>query len=155
MTSGHRDAPPLRQAGAALLRLSAFGVAAVLVGLVLVAFAAGASDPEESSGVATLQAAVFFFGPIAGIAALAFIVIMVLTRPASLPHRRRAARAAAAAYAIVSALLAVLLMGTTWGLLIAAGSAVAACGSWMLLREPRAGTPDAAGLGRGDDQPLG
>lgn len=129
------EAPAPRQAGAALLRLSAFGVAAVLVGLVLVVFAAGASDPQESSGLATLQTAVFFFGPLAAIATLAFIVVMVLTRSSSLPHRRRAARAVSAAYAVIAALLAVLLIGSVWGLLISAASAVAACGAWMLLRD--------------------
>lgn len=148
--TGNAEALPPRQAGAALLRLSALGVAAVLVGLVLVVFAAGASDPEESTGIATLQTAVFFFGPIAAIAALAFIVVMVLTRPASLPQRRRAARITAAAYAIVGALLAVLLMGTTWGLLVSAASAVAACGAWMLLRTPHGHSGQHDG-----DQPRG
>lgn len=144
------EVPTPRQAGAALLRLSAFGVAAVLVGLVLVVFAAGASDPVESTGLATLQTAVFFFGPLAAIAALAFVVVMVLTRPASLPLRRRAARATSAAYALIGALLAVVLIGTTWGLLVSAASGVAACAAWMLLRDPRRpAAPEGAPQPRG------
>ncbi len=127
------------QAGAALLRLAAFGVAAVLVGVVLAVFATGASTPDETAGIATLQTAVFFFGPIAAIATLAFIVVLALTRPASLAVRRRAARAVAVAYALVAAGLAVLLAGTWWGLLGGVASALAAALAWWLL-----GRPDSA-----------
>jgi hypothetical protein len=120
-------------AGAALLRLSAFGVAAVLVGLVLAVFATAASDPDEVSGLAMAQTAVFFFGPLAAIATLAFIVVLALTRPASLRVRRRAARATAAAYVVIGAGLALVLMGTTWGLLGSAASGMAALAAWALL----------------------
>lgn len=121
------------QAGVALLRLAAFGVAAVLVGVVLAVFSTGASTPDETTGIATLQTAVFFFGPIAAIAALGFIVVLALTRPASLAIRRRAARIVAVAYAVIAAALAALLSGTWWGLLGGLASAAAASLSWWLL----------------------
>ena len=127
------------QAGVALLRVAALGVAAVLIGLVLAVFAAGASSPDEQAGIGALQLAVFFFGPLAGIGALAFIVVLALTRPASMVHRRRAARAVALAYVVVSMLLAVLLVGTWWGLLLALGSAGAAALAWWMLRTPGPG----------------
>ena len=130
------------QAGVALLRLAAFGVAAVLVGVVLAVFSTGASTPDENSGIATLQTAVFFFGPIAAIATLAFIVVLALTRPASLALRRRAARIVAAAYFLVAGALALLLSGTWWGLLGGIGSAVAAAlSSWLLGRPEGTGAP--------------
>ena len=129
------------QAGVALLRLAAFGVAAVLVGVVLAVFAAGASTPNETTGIATLQTAVFFFGPIAAIATLAFIVVLALTRPASLALRRRAARIVALAYAVIAAGLAVLLTSTWWGLLGGIASAIAAALAWWLL-----GRPDSPGF---------
>lgn len=121
------------QSGIALLRLAAFGVAAVLVGLVLAVFSAGASTPDEEAGIAALQTALFFFGPLAAIGALAFIIVVALTRPASIAQRRRAARVVAIAYAAVGLLLALLLVGTWWGLLGSLGSALAAgLASWML-----------------------
>ena len=129
-------------AGSALLRLAALGVAAVLIGLVLAVFATGASTPDEATGIATLQTAVFFFGPIAAIATLAFIVVLALTRPASLAQRRRLARMVAVAYVICGGGLAILLAATWWGLLGGAGSAVAAGLSWWL-------------LGRSDESPAG
>lgn len=128
------------QAGAALLRLAAFGVAAVLVGVVLAVFAAGASTPDETTGIATLQTAVFFFGPIAAIATLAFIVVLALTRPASLAVRRKAARVVAIAYALIAAGLAALLSSTWWGLLGGIASAIAAALAWWLLGRPDAPT---------------
>ena len=124
------------QAGAALLRLAAFGVAAILVGVVLAVFAAGASTPDETTGIATLQTAVFFFGPIAAIATLAFIVVLALTRPASLALRRKAARVVALAYAVVAAGLAALMSSTWWGLLGGIASAVAAALAWWMLGRP-------------------
>lgn len=124
------------QAGAALLRLAAFGVAAVLVGVVLAVFAAGASTPDETVGIATLQTAVFFFGPIAAMATLAFIVVLALTRPASLALRRRAARGVALAYAVIAAGLAALMSSTWWGLLGGLASAIAAALAWWLLGRP-------------------
>lgn len=124
------------QAGVALLRLAAFGVAAVLVGVVLAVFAAGASTPDETTGIATLQTAVFFFGPIAAIATLAFIVVLALTRPASLALRRRAARIVALAYAVIAAGLAALLTSTWWGLLGGIASAIAAALAWWMLGRP-------------------
>lgn len=132
------------QAGAALLRLAAFGVAAVLVGVVLAVFAAGASTPDETAGIATLQTAVFFFGPIAAIATLAFIVVLALTRPASLALRRRAARVVAVVYAVIAAGLAALLSSTWWGLLGGIASAVAAALAWWLLGRPEAPTHPSA-----------
>jgi hypothetical protein len=122
------------QAGASLLRVAALCVAAVFIGLVLAVFAAGASTPEEAQGIATLQTAVFFFGPIAAIASLAFIVVVALTRPVSLAHRLRAARIVAFAYALIGIVVAVVLSGTWWGLL--GGVAAALCGAlaWWLLR---------------------
>jgi len=128
------------QAGAALLRLAAFGVAAILVGLVLAVFAAGASTPDETVGVATLQTAVFFFGPIAAIATLAFIVVLALTRPASLAVRRRATRIVALAYAVIAAGMAALLWSTSWGLLGGIAAAIAAALAWWLLGRPDATT---------------
>lgn len=124
------------QAGAALLRLAAFGVAAILVGVVLAVFATGASTPDETSGIATLQTAVFFFGPIAAIATLAFIVVLALTRPVSLAHRRRAARMVAVAYAVIAGGLAALLHSTWWGLLGGIASSAAAVLGWWLLGRP-------------------
>lgn len=128
------------QAGVALMRLAAFGVAAVLIGVVLAVFAAGASTPDETTGIATLQTAVFFFGPIAAIATLAFIVVLALTRPASLAVRRTAARVVAIAYAVIAAALAALLSSTWWGLLGGLASAVAAALAWWLLGRPDAPT---------------
>ena len=128
------------QAAAALLRLAAFGVAAVLVGVVLAVFAAGASTADETTGIATLQTAVFFFGPIAAIATLAFIVVLALTRPASLALRRKAARAVAMAYALIAAALAALLSSTWWGLLGGIAAAIAAALAWWLLGRPNAPT---------------
>lgn len=124
------------QAGAALLRLAAFGVTAVLVGLLLAVFSRGASTSDEVVGVATLQTAVFFFGPIAAIAALAFIVVMALTRPVSLAQRRRAARIVAFAYGLIGMTLAVLLSSTWWGLLGGGASAVCAGLAWWFLTVP-------------------
>ena len=121
------------QAGGALLRIAAFAVAAVLTGLVLAVFARGASTADEAQGIATLQTAVFFFGPIAAIAALAFIVVLALTRPASLAIRRRAARIVAVVYAVIAVALAALLSSTWWGLLGGLASAGAASLSWWLL----------------------
>jgi hypothetical protein len=125
-----------QQAAAALLRLSAFGVAAILVGIVLAVFAAGASTPDEVTGISTLQTAVFFFGPIAAIGTLAFIVVLALTRPASLAVRRRAARMVAVAYVVTAAGLAALLSSTWWGLLGGIASAIAAALAWWLLGRP-------------------
>jgi len=137
------------QAGVALLRLAAFGVAAVLVGLVLAVFATAASTPDEELGIATLQTAVFSFGPLAAIATLAFIVVLALTRPASLPLRRRATRYVALAYAAIGAGLALLLASTWWGLLGGTASAVAAGLAWWLLggRDPDEGPGITQGRG--------
>ncbi|MFZ8909765.1 MAG: hypothetical protein ACO4CO_04060 [Candidatus Nanopelagicales bacterium] len=131
------------QAGVALLRLAAFLVAAVLVGLVLAVFARGASTSDETTGIATVQTAVFFFGPLAAIATLAFIVVLALTRPVSLALRRRAARLVAVAYALIGAALAITLSGTWWGLLGGTAAAVAAGLSWWFLgRDNIAATSD-------------
>ena len=121
------------QAGVALLRLAAFLVAAVLVGLVLAVFARGASTPDEVTGIATVQTAVFFFGPLAAIATLAFIVVLALTRPVSLSLRRTTARYVAVAYALIGAALAITLSGTWWGLLGGTAAAVAAGLAWWFL----------------------
>lgn len=121
------------QAGVALLRLAAFLLAAVLVGLVLAVFARGASTPDEVTGIATVQTAVFFFGPLAAIATLAFIVVLALTRPVSLSLRRTTARYVAVAYALIGAALAITLSGTWWGLLGGTAAAVAAGLAWWFL----------------------
>lgn len=125
------------QAGVALLRLAAFGIAAVLVGLVLAVFAAGASTADEETGLATVQAAVFFFAPLAAIATLAFIVVLALTRPVSLAHRLRAARVVAVVYAIIGVGLALALSTTWWGLFGGLSSAMAAALGWWFLGRPR------------------
>lgn len=124
------------QAGVALLRLAAFAVAAVLVGIVLAVFTAGASTPDEDAGIATLQTAVFFFGPLAAIATLAFIVVLALTRPASLAIRRRATRVVAIVYAVLGACLAVVLASTWWGLLGGLAATAAGAMAWWLLGRP-------------------
>jgi hypothetical protein len=121
------------QAGVALLRLAAFGVAAVAVALVLAVFARGASTPDEASGLATVQAAVFFFGPIAAISTLAFIVVLALTRQATLAQRRRAARVVAVVYAVLGGAIALLLAGTWWGLLGGTTTAIASALAWWFL----------------------
>lgn len=121
------------QAAVALLRLAALGIAAVLVGVVLAVFAAGASAPSEAAGIATVQTAVFFFAPLAAIATLAFIVVLALTRPLSLLLRRRATRIVAAAYALTGAVLAAALAGAWWGLLGGGLSAVCAALAWWML----------------------
>lgn len=126
-----------QQAGAALLRIAAFGVAAVLVGVVLALFAAGASTPDEEAGISTLQTAVFFFGPLAAIATLAFIVVLALTRPASLVTRVKAARVVALAYAAIGAILAIWLAATWWGLLGGGATACASALAWWLLGRPQ------------------
>lgn len=125
-----------KQAGASLLRLAAFGVAAILVGVVLAVFATGASTPDEGTGIATLQTAVFFFGPIAAIATLAFIVVLALTRPVSLAVRLGTARVVAIVYVVVAAGLAIVLASTWWGLLGGIASAIAAALAWWLLGRP-------------------
>ena len=125
------------QAGVALLRLAAFGVAGVLVVLVLAVFGAGAAPADEETGLATVQAAVFFFAPLAAIATLAFIVVLALTRPVSLAHRRRAVRVVTVVYAIIGAGLAAALSTTWWGLFGGLASAIAAVLGWWLLGRPR------------------
>ena len=125
------------QAGVALLRLAAFGIAGVLVGLVLAVFAAGASTADEETGLATVQTAVFFFAPLAAIATLAFIVVLALTRPVSLAHRLRAARVVAVTYAVIGAGLALALSTTWWGLFGGLASAIAAALGWWFLGRPR------------------
>lgn len=124
------------QAGAGLLRLAAFSLAAVLVGLVLAVFAAGASTPDERIGISTIQTAVFFFGPLAAIATLAFIVVLALTRPASLALRRRTARRVAMAYALIGIATAIALSSTWWGLLGGAACAITASLAWWTLGRP-------------------
>lgn len=104
-------------AAVALLRLSALAVAAVLVGVVLAVFATGASLSDESAGIATVETAVFFFGPLAAIGTLGFIVVLALTRPMTLALHRRAARVVALVYAAIGAILAAALRDTWWGLI--------------------------------------
>ncbi len=129
------------QAGVALLRLASFAVAAVLVGLVLAVFARGASTEDEANGIATLQTGVFFFGPIAAIATLGFIVVLALTRPVSLAQRHRSTRVVAIAYVVIGTGLAILLASTWWGLLGGASSAIAAGLAWWLLGRPPSPAP--------------
>lgn len=130
--------------GIALVRLSAFGAVAVAVGLVLATFGTGASQSNEEAGLATLQVAVYFFGPIAAILALAFIVVLALTRPASmaLAGRRRAARVVALGYGLAGALMVVAVRSLPWASLICLGVAITALGAWWLMRRD-----DQTGLG--------
>jgi len=124
-------------AGVALLRLAAVTAAAITIGLVLATFSTGASTADEETGLETVQVAVLFFGPIAAIMTLAFIVVLALTRPASMamPSRRRTARWVAVAYAVVGVLSALVLMALPWALIMGLGTAMAAGGAWWLLRE--------------------
>jgi hypothetical protein len=119
--------------GAALLRLAAMAVAGVLVGLVLAVFAVGASTRDETAGLTTVEVAVFFFGPLAAIATLGFIVVLALTRPASLAQRLRTTRIVALVYAVIGILLAVVLRDTWWGLLGGLAAALAAGVAWWFL----------------------
>lgn len=124
-------------AGVALLRLAAFAAAAVAVGLVLATFSAGASSTDEAIGLQTLQVAVLFFGPIAALLTLAFIVILALTRPVSMrmPSRRRAARMVAIAYVVIGLLATLVLSTLAWGVIGGVSAAVASAAAWWLLRE--------------------
>lgn len=124
------------QAGVALLRLASLAVAAVLVGLVLAVFSRGASTEDEVTGLATVQTAVFFFGPIAAIATLAFIVVLALTRPMSLAQRQRSVRVVALIYVALGTGLAALLRSTWWGLIGGTVAAIAAAVSWWFLSRP-------------------
>ena len=133
-----RSAP----AGVALLRLAAFALAAIGVGLVLATFGAGASSTDESAGLATVQVAVLFFGPIAALLTLAFIVVLALTRPVSMqmPSRRRAARIAAIAYLAIGILTVIVLLSLPWAVISGLVAVVASAGAWWLLRETSAQT---------------
>jgi hypothetical protein len=124
------------QAAAALLRLSAMALVALAVGMVLAVFAAGAATADGEVGLATVQDAVFFFGPLAAIAMLALIIVLALTRPPSLRIRRRATRGVAVAYAIVGIAIAVGLRGTWWVALGGAITALSAGLAWWLLGRP-------------------
>lgn len=125
-----------RAAGVALLRVAAVLLAALGVGLVLAVFSAGAQQPDEAAGLSTLQTAVLFFGPIAAMLTLAFIVVLALTRPASLaiPGRRRAARVTCWAYAILGGLAAVSLRTLSWALLLGMATTACALAGWAFLR---------------------
>lgn len=125
-----------RAAGVALLRMAAVLLAALGVGMVLAVFSAGAQQEDEDAGLSTVQAAVLFFGPIAAILALAFIVVLALTRPVSMaiPARRRAARAACWAYALLGALAAAWLRDLSWALLLGLGTAACGLAGWAFLR---------------------
>ncbi len=124
-------------AGVSLLRASAVLLAAAGIGLVLTVFATGAQDPDELQGLATVQAAVLFFGPIAAVLALAFIVVLALTRPTSMaiPGRRRGARGACWAYAALGLLGAVLLRDLPWAVVLGVGTTACAVAARWFLRE--------------------
>ena len=124
-------------AGIALIRLAAVALAAVGVGLVLATFSTGASTADEEAGLQTVQVAVLFFGPIAALLTLAFIVVLALTRPVSMAmaSRRRAARMVALAYAVLGLLAAALLASLPWALIGGLATAGCAAAAWWLLRE--------------------
>lgn len=127
-------------AGVALLRLAAVTAAAISIGLVLATFSTGASTADEEAGLETVQVAVLFFGPIAAIMTLAFIVVLALTRPASMAmlSRRRTARWVAIAYVFLGVVSALALTALPWALIMGIATAMAAGGAWWLLREPSA-----------------
>ncbi|MFM9135874.1 MAG: hypothetical protein ACKOT0_10680 [bacterium] len=125
-----------RAAGVALLRMAAVLLAALGVGMVLAVFSAGAQQSDEAAGLSTVQTAVLFFGPIAAVLTLAFIVVLALTRPASLaiPGRRRAARATCWTYAVLGVLAAVWLRTLSWALLLGLATTACAVAGWVFLR---------------------
>ena len=127
-----------QSAGLALLRLAAFAVAAIAVGLVLATFGVGAATADEDAGLQTVQVAVLFFGPIAALLTLAFIVVLALTRPVSmqLPGRRQAARVVAIAYLALAIVASVVLSSLAWAVIAGGGAAISCVGAWWLLREP-------------------
>ena len=129
-----------QSAGVALLRLAAFAVAAIAVGLVLATFGVGAATADEDAGLQTVQVAVLFFGPIAALLTLAFIVVLALTRPVSMqmPARRQAARVVAIAYLALAILASVVLSTLAWAVIAGVGAAISSVGAWWLLREPSA-----------------
>ncbi len=129
-----------QSAGVALLRLAAFAVAAIAVGLVLATFGVGAATADEDAGLQTVQVAVLFFGPIAALLTLAFIVVLALTRPVSMqmPARRRAARIVAISYVAVGLVTAIVLSSLPWAVIAGVGAAISSVGAWWLLREPSA-----------------
>ena len=132
---GHIGPVGPETAGVALLRLAAVLAAALAVVFVLATFVAGTRFEDETVGIETLRTAVYFFGPIAAILMLAFIVILALTRPASMviPHRRRAARIIAIIYMCGGILAAVALRQVGWGWALALASAAVAAGSYAFL----------------------
>jgi uncharacterized membrane protein len=119
-----------------LLRLAATVAALLAVAFVLATFVSGAQFEDENEGIETLRSAVFFFGPIAAILTLAFIVILALTRPVSMrmPNRRAAARTVAVVYAIGGLLAALGLRQVEWGWFFALLITVLAGASFVLLR---------------------
>ncbi|MFM7598479.1 MAG: hypothetical protein ACKOFP_01715 [Actinomycetota bacterium] len=126
-----------QSAGVALIRLAAVALAGVGMGLVLATFGTGASSADEEAGLATVQVAVLFFGPIAALLTLAFIVVLALTRPASMamPSRRRAARGVCVAYLVAGLLAGVALMSLAWALIGSLVTAGCSGGAWWMLRE--------------------
>ena len=131
--------PRLEGLGVALLRLSAFAAAGVMVALVASIFMAAVQIAPlvgERESLDAAQLAVLFFGPLAGILTLAFIVTLALTRPVSMavPSRRRTARGTALAYAILGAALALWFRPLAWGWAVALIGAVLALSSWLVLR---------------------
>jgi hypothetical protein len=129
-----------RAAGVALIRLAATAFAALCVGLVLATFMVGAQQTDEQVGLDRIQVAVFFFGPIAAIATLAFIVVLALTRPRSMaiPTRRRGARATAIGYTVVGLIAGLLTLALAWAVVLAIVTVVCAAGAWWFLRRSEA-----------------
>jgi len=133
-----------QSAGVALIRLAAVALAGVSMGLVLATFGTGASSADEEAGLATVQVAVLFFGPIAALLTLTFIVVLALTRPASMamPSRRRAARSVCVAYGVAGLMAGVALMSLAWALIGSVVAAGCSAGAWWMLREqPARGRP--------------
>jgi len=124
-------------AGVSLLRTAALIVPAVLVGLILATFAAGASQTDEAAGLERIQVAVLFFGPLAAIATLAFIVILALTRPRSisLARRRRTARWCSVAYTALGIVLIGLLTSLWWAVIGGIATSASAAAAWYFIRD--------------------
>lgn len=137
---GQRGPVSAEALGVGLLRLAATIAALLAVGFVLATFVSGAQFEDENEGIETLRSAVFFFGPIAAILTLAFIVILALTRPVSmrLPQRRAAARIVAVVYAICGIATAFGLRQVEWGWFFALLVTLLSAAAYALLRKSEA-----------------
>lgn len=140
--------PRIEGIGVVVLRLAAFAAAGVMLSLVLATFMTAVQIAPligERESLDTVATAVLFFGPMAGILTLAFIVVLALTRPVSMrmPGRRRATRAVALGYIALGLVLAVWLRPLLWGWAIALLASTLGLLAWWLLHraEGRRGSP--------------